>query len=95
MENNLSIIPGEAFTAAASVVNNVLDKMEHAVGFVVTPRGKKKDLEEAVSYYIDEIKNDQKLSPIIKAVISRNTLIKMILLILEWTIWTIMQKWKK
>ena len=68
MENNLSIIPGEAFTAAASVVNNVLDKMEHAVGFVVTPRGKKKDLEEAVSYYIDEIKNDQKLSPIIKAV---------------------------
>ena len=68
MGNNLSIIPGEMFTATASVVNNVLDKMEHAVGFVVTPRGKKKDLEEAVSYYIDEIKNDKKLSPIIKAV---------------------------
>lgn len=72
MGNNFSVFPGEMFTATASVANNVLDKIEHAVGFIVTPRGKKKDFEEAVSCYIDEIKNNQNLSPLIKAAMISN-----------------------
>ena len=72
MGNNYSIFPGEMFTATASVVNKVLDKMEHAAGFAVTPRGKKKDFEEAVAYYIKEIEANQKLSPLIKAAMISN-----------------------
>lgn len=67
MFDNFSLIPGEAFTAGAAVVNNVIDKLEKACGFVATPKGKRKDMEEAVSWYIEKIKNDTSMPDLVKA----------------------------
>lgn len=67
MQNNLNLIPGEAFTAGASVANNVIDKIEKIFHFVAIPKGKKKDFEEAVDCYVQMIKDNEKLSPLAKA----------------------------
>lgn len=51
----------------ADVTNNLIDKFSNAIGWMATPRGKRKDFEIAIQTYIEEIKADDTLSPIIRA----------------------------
>lgn len=53
--------------SAADIVNNMIDKFANAVGWVVTPKGARKDMEVAIETYIEEIQRDSSLPPIIKA----------------------------
>ena len=47
---NFNILPKEAFESLASVANNLIDKISSSTGYIVTPKGKKRDMEEAVSF---------------------------------------------
>lgn len=67
MLDDFSLIPGEAFEAMGSVSNNLIDKISNAVGHVFSPRGKQKDKEEAVKFWIEEIKNNESMPALAKA----------------------------
>ncbi|MDE7331221.1 MAG: DUF2806 domain-containing protein [Lachnospiraceae bacterium] len=64
---NFNLLPKEAFESMASIVNNLLEKISLATGYIITPKGKKKDMEEAVSFFISEIKNNDSMSDLAKA----------------------------
>lgn len=51
----------------AEVSISLLNKLEKAVGWCLSPKGEKKDFEEGVQYLIDEIKKDEKCPAIVKA----------------------------
>lgn len=65
MEHN--IISGEFFRPAADVINNLINKISNVAGYIATPKGKRKDKEEAVAFFIEEIKNNAHMPPIAKA----------------------------
>lgn len=62
-----SIIPKELFQPAADVANNLINKISDAVGYIVEPRGKRKDKEEAVAFLTEKIRNDSEMPPLVKA----------------------------
>ena len=62
-----SIIPNELFQPAADVANNLINKISDAVGYIVEPRGKRKDKEEAVAFLTEKIRNDLEMPPLAKA----------------------------
>lgn len=62
-----SIIPNELFQPAADVVNNLINKISDAIGYIVEPRGKRKDKEEAVAFLTEKIRNDSEMPPLAKA----------------------------
>lgn len=64
---NFNILPKEAFESLASVANNLIDKISSATGYIVAPKGKKRDMEEAVSFYIDTIKSNDSMPDLMKA----------------------------
>lgn len=64
---NFNILPKEAFESVASVANNLIDKISSATGYIVAPKGKKRDMEEAVSFYINTIKNNDSMPDLMKA----------------------------
>ena len=51
----------------SDVAVKLLDMIEKAVGWTVTPRGSKKDLEDALQYYKKAILDDETIPPIVKA----------------------------
>ncbi len=55
------------FQPAADVLNNIIDKVSTAVGWLAVPRGVRKDRETAVESYIESLKNDSSLPPLVKA----------------------------
>lgn len=63
--NNLEIID---IKPLADVSISLLDRLERAVGWAVTPKGKRKDFDEAVNYLVEEIKNNDTMPPLVKAV---------------------------
>lgn len=67
MLDNFSLLPKEAFEALGDFGNNLLDKLSSAVGFVFIPRGKRKDMEEAVQFFVDEIKKNDSMPLLARA----------------------------
>lgn len=67
MLDNNNLIPGEAFTAAEKLVDNVVDKITSAIGWVFVPKGNKKYQLESENYLIEQIKNDKKMPALAKA----------------------------
>ncbi len=65
--SNWSLFPKEAFESMANVANNLIEKISLATGYLVTPKGKRKDMEEAVAYFINEIKNNDLMTDLSKA----------------------------
>lgn len=63
-DNKFSLIN---IDGASDVVIKFLDMIEHAVGWCVQPKGKRKDFEEGLEIYKKEIVNDVGFSPIEKA----------------------------
>lgn len=51
----------------SDVFIKMLDMIEKAVGWTITPKGSRKDLEEALQYYKKAIMDDETLPPIVKA----------------------------
>ena len=66
-ESTTNSIVNIDLASVASIINNVIDKFAKAVGWMVTPRGSRKELEKAVEIYIQEIENDKSLPPLVKA----------------------------
>lgn len=67
MLDNLNLIPGEAFTAGASVINNVLDKITGVTGYIIKPKGKREDRKEALEYLTKKIEEDPNIPVLAKA----------------------------
>ncbi|MCF2643533.1 DUF2806 domain-containing protein [Roseburia hominis] len=67
MFDNLQVIPGEAFTAAGSLGEKLLDKVSNAIGLLVMPNNNKQYRSEAEKYLIEKIKNDEKMPELAKA----------------------------
>lgn len=65
--NPLINIEKEAFQPLADVANNLIDKMAAAAGWIVTPKGKKKDADAAVESYINSLKENKELTPLMRA----------------------------
>lgn len=61
MFDNFNLIPGEAFGAIDNISNNLINKIADATGYILTPHGKRKDEEEAINYFIEEIKKNDKM----------------------------------
>ncbi len=66
-ENTLIKIPGEAFTATADVINNIIDKISNAIGWLAVSRGTRENQIEAEKYLIEQIKNDETMPSLAKA----------------------------
>ena len=66
-ESTTNSIVNIDLASVASIINNVIDKFAKAAGWMVTPRGSRKELEKAVEIYIQEIENDKSLPPLVKA----------------------------
>lgn len=49
------------------VAITLLDKFDKAMGWVATPKGKRKEMQEAIDCYIEEIKGNDKLNTLTKA----------------------------
>lgn len=67
MLDNLQLIPGEAFTATSDFSIKLLEKISNAIGWIAIPKNTKKYKLEAEEYLIEQIKNDTKIPPLIKA----------------------------
>lgn len=67
MFDNFNLIPGEAFNAWDHISNNLINKIADATGYIVTPHGKRRDKEEAINYFIEEIKKNDKMPLYLKA----------------------------
>lgn len=65
---DISVIPKEMFQPLADVAITLIDKLSCAAGFIVTPKGRRRDREDAVAFLIDEIKNNPAMPPATKAV---------------------------
>lgn len=65
--NDINLIPKEAFEPLGDVANNLIDKISNAIGYIYTPRGKRKDRIEAAEYLINEIKENKEMPPLVKA----------------------------
>lgn len=72
MFDNWSLIPGEAFTATASVVNNIIDKISNAVGYIITTKGNKEDWNKALEYITKSIEEDPNMPDLTKAALIAN-----------------------
>lgn len=73
MEDKYSIIDvGNISEPAAGVVNNFLDKISGALGWMVTPKNIKPAVIEANNSIIEEISNRQDINPIERAAIISN-----------------------
>lgn len=68
MLDNVSLIPGEAFEMAGNISINLINKISNATGYILTPRGKRKNKEDAINYFIEEIKKNDKMPLYLKAV---------------------------
>lgn len=66
-DTQLNLLPGEAFTAAGSFGEKMLDKISDAIGWAVIPKDTKKYRLEAEEYLIEQIKKDEKMPPLAKA----------------------------
>jgi Protein of unknown function (DUF2806). len=64
---NFNLLPEGAFEPMASVANNLIDKLYTATGYIFTPKGKKKDMEDAVSFFVNEIKSNKEMPILAKA----------------------------
>ena len=73
MENKYNLIDlGNISEPAAGVVNNFIDKISSALGWMVTPKNIKPAIIEANKSIIEEISNRQDINPIERAVIVNN-----------------------
>lgn len=54
------------FEPLAEVTINLLNKLEKAVGWCLSPKGDKKDFEEGVKFLVEEIKKDENCPAIVK-----------------------------
>lgn len=66
MGNN-SVFDKDIFEPLSKVAIAALDKLEKATGWLVTPKGKKKDFEDAIEGYNKDIDKDSNLPPLMKA----------------------------
>lgn len=67
MLDNFQLIPGEAFTAAGSLLEKTIDKVSNAIGWVAIPKANKKYRLEAENYLIEQIMSDEKMPMLAKA----------------------------
>lgn len=67
MFDNLELIPPEAFTSLGSVAEKIIDKISNAIGWIVMPKGNHKNLLDAETYLIEQIKEDEKMPLMLKA----------------------------
>ena len=65
--NSFEVIPKEAFEMADHVANNLIDKVCSVCGWIVQPKGKRSDKEEAVKSLIKEIQENKNLDTLAKA----------------------------
>lgn len=65
--SEISVIPKEMFQPLADVAITLIDKLSCVAGFIVTPKGKRKDREDAVAFLVDEIKSNSTMPPMAKA----------------------------
>lgn len=63
-DNNFSLLNMDGLS---DVFVKMLDMIEKAVGWTITPRGSRKDLEDAIEYYKKAIMDDETIPPIVKA----------------------------
>lgn len=66
MFDNWNLLPGEAFTATASVVNNIIDKISNAVGYIIKTKGKNEDLDKALEYLTKNIEENPNIPVLAK-----------------------------
>lgn len=64
---NIELLPEGIFQPLADAANNLIDKLADAAGYITTPKGKRKDKQEATEHLIEEIKNNPKMSSLEKA----------------------------
>jgi len=69
MNDEYSILPKEAFAPLSDVANNLINKISDATGYVFTPKGKQKDRNDAVEYFIEKIKENNEMPDIVKAAV--------------------------
>lgn len=70
-------IDKETLEPISNIVIEAMNKLEKATGWIMLPRGKRKDREEAIAAYIKSIDEDTNLAPLMKAALkteARNTL---------------------
>lgn len=65
--NQLNKIDEKVMEPVSKVLISFMDKMEKAAGWVVTPKGKKADQEEAIRSYIQELEKKEGLQPLMRA----------------------------
>lgn len=63
-DNNFSLLNMDGLS---DVFVKMLDMIEKAVGWTITPKGSRKDLEDALQYYKKTIMDDETIPPIVKA----------------------------
>lgn len=61
------LIPKELFQPLADVCNNLINKFSEVAGWVMEPKGKRKDFEDAIESYKASIESDTNLSPLMKS----------------------------
>ncbi len=69
----MDFLPEGIFQPLADVANNLIDKLANVAGYIVTPKGRRKDRKEAAEYLIEAIKNNSKMSSMEKAAAISNT----------------------
>ena len=60
-------IDKEAMEALSSVLVTFMEKMEKVAGWAVTPKGKRADQEQAISFYIRELEEKEDMPALMKA----------------------------
>ena len=63
-DNNFSLLNMDGLS---DVCIKMLDMIEKAIGWTITPKGSRKDLEDALQYYKKTIMDDKTIPPIVKA----------------------------
>lgn len=69
---DVNVLPGEAFVAAGSFAEKLLDKVSNAIGWSVIPKNTAKYRREAEEYLIEKIKSDESIPPLLKAAYMSN-----------------------
>ena len=69
---DVNVLPGEAFVAAGSFAEKLLDKVSNAIGWSVIPKNTAKYRREAEEYLIEKIKSDENIPPLLKAAYMSN-----------------------
>lgn len=71
MEKNNPIF-NEPYTESTSVINNLINKVYQCIGYCITPKGGRKDREDAVNFLAGKIRENNDLPDLAKAALISN-----------------------